>query len=391
MKVIEHYIRARQNDKNLEYNPSEWLDSAAKRASQISMATHVLKYTHSEAKGTNILSDTSLESDELLAYISTTALDHIQKDVVGNAGALDIAGFLLLEEDGVTLLDRIATNNSAFLKPFAKDEIQLSTWMKGFQSVLVDKHLSSHHLAKQVYFPVGDQYHLLSPLFSSSLYHAIHEKIEKDLFSKHAKAVRQFKKKQEFSEDIVIDYPDLGIQKHGGAHPKNISKLNSEHRGVVYLLRSLPPLWKHIKKPPLKKDLFWKHLAYENRMLINDFRGYLESLPEDKNNEETRSTIKEYIYQILDSFVHSATQIQEEFNPGWSQESELTIYERLWLDPYQDDRDFQFQYRQKLWMEEVAARFARWLVDKLKSDKLEFWDLHHQKLKVMCLETLTPV
>jgi hypothetical protein len=48
---------------------------------------------------------------------------------------------------------------------------------------------ASHKLAKQGYFPAGDGYHLLSPLFATSLVHAMHQKMVALRFGDEVKAI----------------------------------------------------------------------------------------------------------------------------------------------------------------------------------------------------------
>ena len=45
-------------------------------------------------------------------------------------------------------------------------------------------------------------------------------------------------------DGVFHDYPGLAVQNMGGTKPQNISQLNSERRGMNYLLSSLPPKWK---------------------------------------------------------------------------------------------------------------------------------------------------
>ncbi|VFS89954.1 CRISPR type I-F/YPEST-associated protein Csy1 [Raoultella planticola] len=52
---------------------------------------------------------------------------------------------------------------------FTDDAAQLDEWISGFSSALNTGEPTSHKLAKQSYFPVKEGYHLLSPLFATSL------------------------------------------------------------------------------------------------------------------------------------------------------------------------------------------------------------------------------
>ena len=80
------------------FNPITWLTDAAKRAKQISLATHAAKFTHSDAKASSILvSDVNSES---IAYMITASLKNKAIDAVGNAAALDVAKLLKISVGG---------------------------------------------------------------------------------------------------------------------------------------------------------------------------------------------------------------------------------------------------------------------------------------------------
>ena len=86
---------------------ANWLDGAAQRACQISMVTHAAKFTHSSAKGSNILA-ADLGQDR--RYLDTASLPSPVLDAVGNAAALDVARLLQLTDDnGLSLLEHLQT------------------------------------------------------------------------------------------------------------------------------------------------------------------------------------------------------------------------------------------------------------------------------------------
>lgn len=390
--LIEAYIRKKQEDKELEFCAATWLDSAAKRASQISVATHVLKYTHSDAKGTNIYARKGvIRDDHALRYLSTEDLCKVQDDVVGNAAAMDVAGLLLLEVDGVTLLDLISKDDSSPLVQFAENEAQLSSWMSGFKSVFTDRELSSHTLAKQVYFPVEEnKYHLLAPLFASSLSQALYERINEDRYSEKAKEARECKKKEQYSDIAVVDYPHLVIQKFGGTKPQNISRLNSIRGGRSYLLRSAPPIWKSIKKPPMKKNAFWRNYVRRSSFVIDDFKRYLMAVQNRDSNKDIRDRRQDYVDQLLDLLIQTSAEVQS-LEGGWSKNSEISLHEQLWLDPSREDQDFQEKRNMEVWKESISKRFASLALQKLEGNNLQFSSNEHLELSSECLKILKEV
>ena len=119
---------------------------------------------------------------------------------------------------------------------------QLENWLRGLKLALQDTQPSSHTLCKQVYFPVGDgQYHLLAPLFSSSLSQAIHQAIDHSRYSKEMAAAREARYNQQPHDKPVVAYPDLALTFSGGSKPQNISQLNAIRGGRTYLLPAQPP------------------------------------------------------------------------------------------------------------------------------------------------------
>lgn len=68
-------------------------------------------------------------------------------------------------------------------------------WIKGFQAALQDKQPSSHEKSKQLYFPVNDDYHLLSPLYATSMAQQLSDKLKENFYSKENIAVRKAKER----------------------------------------------------------------------------------------------------------------------------------------------------------------------------------------------------
>ncbi len=201
------------------YAPRNWLTDAASRAGQISLVTHALKFTHSDAKGSSIFSSGSLE--QTTNTLSTSSLSQPAVDAVGNAAALDVAKLLQLEYEGESLIACLGRDNTVPLAELAENPQQLEQWVTGFKQVLTDKHLSSHTLAKQIYFPIGPgEYHLLSPLFSSSLAHAMHSRISEARFSDASKEIYQAFKTGDWHPDPRVIYPKTAVVNMGGPSRK---------------------------------------------------------------------------------------------------------------------------------------------------------------------------
>src|SRR5690606_38164771 len=94
-------------------------------------------------------------------------------------------------------------------------------------------------------------------------------------------------------------YPDLAIQKIGGANPQGISQLTSQRRGQNYLLPSLPPVRSTLDlKPPLRLDSIFKRFERSAEFWVKTLRDFLESDP--AANAATRNRRDGLLAGLLD-------------------------------------------------------------------------------------------
>ncbi|MDR6674472.1 type I-F CRISPR-associated protein Csy1 [Xanthomonas sp. 1678] len=374
-----------------KYEYGIWLADAARRVGQIQAVTHVLKATHPDARGSSLhVAPAALPRHVEIG--SHVLGDDYAEDVVGNAAALDVFKFLKLDIEGRRLLDWMQAGDDDLRDALNADAAVATDWMRAFGSLVrSDPQPSSHEAAKQVYWLAGEepaddtQYHLLQPLFSSSLTHAVHAEIREARFGEDNKAARQaYRDKQPFDE-IYRDYRHLVARKLGGTKPQNISQLNSDRGGVNYLLASLPPRWTQERpRSLLDLDSALERFAWFEgvRQLIKTLSDFLLTNP--PKNDAIRKT-REAIEQALGlQLAYFASTIHARFEPGWTRDPncQLPLCERLWLDParidlpdredpqrpewQQDDRDFREAYDFGDWPDEIAGRFANWLNDQLR-------------------------
>ena len=369
----------RRQDVLDKFRPDVWLTDAAARAKQISLVSHALKYTHSDAKGTSLLLAPSAANRG--GYLSSSDLPVLKADVVGNAAALDVANLLLLEHGGVRLLDRLAGDDTSALQPFGNAE-QLADWLRGFKEALKVKEPSSHSLAKQLYFPLpgdGAGYHLLAPLSASSLNHAVFQRVQHSRFSDEAKAARDARRKGLYWQEGTRDYLNLAIQIFGGTKPQNISLLNSQRGGRAYLFNSQPPAWKSQAKPPKSVNAFWAGYRWWIRKPLDELTGFLQWAEQQQlNNRHVRGKRAAMVAAMVDELYQYAAHIQQ-LPSGWSAESFGLKPEACWLDPGREDKDFQYERDGKGWCRPLALTFGRIMTtvieQKGKSKKLSMSDV----------------
>lgn len=164
-------IAQERQELEARYLPRNWLTDAAKRAGQIKLVTHGAKFSHGDSKASSFYLETSANE----SYLNTASLANVATDAIGNAAALDVAKLLQTDVNGDSLLASLKRGDYQALSTFAEDKVQLELWVAGFSQAWTTGRPSSHKLAKQIYFPVADGYHLLCPLFSSSLAQAMYE------------------------------------------------------------------------------------------------------------------------------------------------------------------------------------------------------------------------
>ena len=175
-----------------KHQPESWIAKAAQRVGNLQQVTHGIKFTHPSAEGTSIAS-TGNPAADVLELGTHSLTGECMPDVVGNAADLDVYKFLRLAIDGRTLLDRATACDEALAKALTDDPAKATQWMAAFAALPDPKgRPASHKLAKQIYWPLpsGD-YHLLAPLLSSPVAHAVHNRITEDRFSDSTKAARE--------------------------------------------------------------------------------------------------------------------------------------------------------------------------------------------------------
>lgn len=353
------------------YDTRAWLTDAANRAGQISLVTHAAKFTHGDSKSSSIFTQTTDNE----GYLSTSTLNKAAADAVGNAAALDVAKLLQTEVEGDSLLACLRRGDCSPLAELAENDGQQAQWSEGFSRALITKEPASHKFAKQIYFPVDGDYHLISPLFSSSLAQALHQRLVAIRFGEDAKEVWKARREKRWHAQSLVLFPNTAAMNFGGTKPQNISALNSGRGGRVWLLPSTAPQWEVQTKPPLGMKTLFGQGPFERgtRPIRRRLLDLLIKTGDDKNHRIRRARDR-YIDEIIDMLFSIAADIQRLEWQGWTQDEKCTLkpHQQLWLDPWRVKTDEAFfQERDKDdWQDAVAEDFALWLNAHLRKAEL---------------------
>lgn len=375
IEQLEAEIQGKRQELVRKFQIQNWLTDAASRAGQINLVTHAAKYTHSDTRSTGVLFKSQSESVSAMRYLSTAGCSSLAIDVVGNAAVLDVARLLQLESDNKMLLDEIAQGDSPSLRSLAENDSQYQQWIDGFQAAFKSQSLQSGQLAKQLYFPVGkNEYHLISPLFASSLVQAVYQRV--DPFSEETKAAREARKKEQYHSIPYVVFPQMAIQNFGGTKPQNISQLNTQRYGKGYLFSCQPPVWKQQDFLPSKgQKAFWREFDRRSWSIIRKLQQHLASHFKRTSTMAVRQQRAHLVDDLVDLLLQLAADVQSKKEvAGWSITSDLPWEEQLWLDPYRAEQDEKFaQDRSSLdWQKGIASSFAFWLSHNIdKADKIK--------------------
>jgi len=364
------------NDINEKYSYANWLDWASSNAKNVSFATHIAKLTHSGISGaSNVYFDKVNKGN----YLSTASLNNKEVEISQTNNALAPIGKLLqLHDNNESLSEQLKNGNLTVFASFAKDDEQLSQWREGFLAVFAEKDLATHYLAKQIYFPINKNdhcdeinYHLMNPVMSSSLDHAIFEKVNFVKYGKEMVGIRKQKKEGKYCQNMQISYPNLATLKVTASNHGNASPLNGKRSGQRYLFPSMPPTWQKIQIPPLKqKSLFSGEFDKRAWKSAKKLQKYLITLQNKEfGNKTIRNQVKQHINDIINILFNYVIEIQA-MSPGWSEKSKLeekSYAHALWLDINRDDHAFQEKRKSGQWQDDICQDFGLWMNSKLSN------------------------
>lgn len=393
MGVILEFLSNRKEkekgeNKKGKFSLETWVPAAAKRAKELSLATHVCKFSHPDAKAMPIISSPSFENDGYLrsGNVNCSHVENVM-DAFGNAAAIGVFNFLSVKmEDGRTIFEHLEADSKEIKEElsFFKDSYQ--ELRRDFLAIKKSsEEIKSDERVKQVYFPLGDgQYHLLSLLTPSLIVSELRSRIIENVRERRASRDKNSEKYgQVWSE--IYGLTEIGF---GGTNARNVSVQNMYNGGKAYLLPSLPPTLakRAITRP--RRD-FFTNTVQRNRFR-QDFLYLHTLLASEHNNLAMRDQVKRVVQTIIDQVMVSVFQLQE-VEAGWSAASgheQLSLAQKIWLD----DAHTALRQEEGGWMEEIAHSFARWIMHTyerfLRDDRITLGDGELLFLQKQVTETL---
>ncbi len=363
-----------------KYNPANWLSKNCTNASSVSFATHVIKLTHSSIDASSFYDSIS---DQKNTFLTTSALRKkiIDGAVKGNQFA-PIFQFLELECNGVKLAEQLAMNNNLFdyFADDAEERTEAEQWIGGFRNALNTKKISSHALAKQVFFPTEyndelkeQEYHILCNVISSSMAQAVQDTI----FDERDKPIRKLLEKNKYSGNISSKYinrSQLGVT---ASNHSNASQLNAKRGGKLHLFSTRPPIWQSQITPPVyKKSLFSDIRNSTITVEIDYLRDFLirfKQLDISIKDPKRKRHLDRWVNNIIDELLFYIGTIQN-LPSGWTRNEQIKLKRshQYLLDPYRLDDEFESERQNKDWQGICCADFAQWLNYRLRGKDREF-------------------
>ncbi|MFT6347823.1 MAG: CRISPR-associated protein Csy1 [Psychromonas sp.] len=342
------------------FSLNEWLPNAAKRAGQISMATHPCTFSHPSARKnkngyvSSVIANVQRTEDGFLKTGNVV----VDMDALGNAAALDVYKFLtLIMQDNRSLLTHIQ-QDSALAENLLSIKSQSYEDLKtGFLAMVESsvENITSSKI-KQVYFPVDNNYHQLSLLTNSGMLYQLRKRIDTLRFSDQVKELRDKKRKNEFSEQGYCEIYGLTTIGYGGTKPQNISVLNNQNGGKAHLLSSLPPTIEKRSTHFPKTDFFIE--SFQKLEVASLFHILQKIIKDQRNNINIRDARDYCIQEIIDKIIDKMWAVRAISADQYHQDSsKLKDHQLTWLH-----QDFvQQRETSDAWLDQLTTEIARWI------------------------------
>lgn len=359
----ESEVREKQLKCEEVFSPETWFPNAAKRAGQMSLATHPCTFSHPSARknkngyATPVIVDAGRISDGYLRSGNVV----VETDALGNAAVLDVYKFLTLEmADSRKLIEHIQEDSELAVGLLTIQTESYETLKNGFLEMIESADNSATITSskiKQVYFPVIDDYHQLSLLSNSGMVYELRKRIDNMRFSDEVKELREEKRNNTYSERGFSELYNLTTIGYGGTKPQNISVLNNQNGGKAHLLQSVPPTLQKRNIHFPKQNFFRESFRYyEYREVFDALHKLFKT---DYNNVRIREGRDYRLQDLMDRIIDKMWAVRAVFKEQYrSEDSQLKLHQRIWLcEEFQHTRE-----EENNWLEKLCKEISSWII-----------------------------
>ncbi|NDO75013.1 type I-F CRISPR-associated protein Csy1 [Shewanella sp. SE1] len=384
----ESEVLEKQRECEQNFLLANWLPDAAKRAGQISIASHPCTFSHPSARKnkngyvSSIIAKNKPSADGFLRSGNVA----VEPDALGNAAALDVYKFLSLPmSDQRSLLVHIEQESELARQLLEVPTCDYQTLRDGFLKMIDSDQASvSSSKIKQVYFPVAEgEYHLLSLLTHSGHLFELRKRLDAMRFGELVKEARECKKANRFHPEGYQEIFGLTTIGFGGTKPQNISVLNNQNAGKAHLLPSIPPNLtpREIRLP--KTDFFKEcFTAWQAKEVLEALHRLFKT---DYNNINIRDGRDYRIQQYVDLVIEKMWQVRLFLTDHQGDlPSELPLEQKVWLYP-----EFESQREQENeWLDKITRQIARGLINHYSRSKVISNPLLLADQELLAIETV---
>lgn len=373
-----------------KYQAQNWLNYVAENIDKVFLnVSHIAKLTHSSSQAVNIKDDI-VQTDHLHLISTQTANANSLDRGYADAKFAPIAEFLTypIENTNKQLGELLCENEQCFAE-VSDDLAERQAWCDAIQGAYVAQKLSSHTLAKQIYVPINDEceYHLISPMYSSSLAQHIFETIK----TAHDKdnPARVAKQKGEYHQDESVFFANVATLATTKSNHQNASFLNGQRSGQLYLFSALPPKIQRNPNPPKNSDDLL-NLCYtdckEELMAIKK----LLSLTESKAlflNDDRKNALIEHVQIIGDNILTQMMLIYQNEPKGWTDNTDMPNYLKIFLDK-EASRQIVFSQPELMReLENLSEKMSEWISQRTHQNRIKALEKVYAKIITPLLQS----
>lgn len=356
------------------YEVRTWINNVVENIDKLFLnVSHVAKLTHSSSQAMSLKD--SIPQTQYLHLISTQTAGNQHLDSgYSDAKVAPIAEFLSYPvSNSSKQLGELLSEYEQCFALISDNKEERETWCNQIKQAYTSQKIRTHVLAKQIYIPVAESYHLVSPMYSSSLaqhiYLAIKEAHDKD------NPARVARKHHQWCEHEAIYFPNIATLGVTKSNHQNVSKLNGERAGQMYLFSSLPPKIKHNPNPPKDFKQLKRRFFYPCKDNLSEIKALLYVV-EDKDlflDFSKRNILIEHIQSIMEKILDMMLMIRQQYTQGWSSEYSFPMSVRLFIDEEILNTQTFSQPEVTSYIGDLAVEFAQWINKKIdKSYQKDF-------------------